>query len=65
MSADERPPRDLSRLEEQSEKLLAGSPPSPLPDDPVERLGRRIGRILGYAIAIGLAVYLWFTYIDR
>lgn len=32
-------------------------------NDPVEIMGRRIGRTLGWVFMIGLAIYLVFTYI--
>ena len=52
----------LKRLEEQSERLL-GPPPIPdEADDPIEKLGLRIARILGPLIAIGLIIYLYATY---
>lgn len=52
----------LKRLEEQSERLLTPSPDRHEADDPVEKLGLRIARILGPLIAIGLMIYLYATY---
>jgi hypothetical protein len=34
-------------------------------DDRIERLGRRIGRILSLVLAAALIVYLWHTYLSR
>jgi hypothetical protein len=34
-------------------------------DDRIERLGRRIGRILSLLLAAALIVYLWHTYLSR
>lgn len=51
----------LKRLEEQSERLLT-PPPAQAEDDPIEKLGLRIARILGPLIALGLMVYLYATY---
>lgn len=64
MSREDEARRDLERLEREREKLLHGSAPSPGDDDdPIERLGRRIARILGPVIAAGLIVYLFATYL--
>jgi hypothetical protein len=43
------------------------NPPSddPPPDDPIERLGRRIGRLLSILLAAALVIYLWHTYFAR
>ena len=38
--------RDLRRLDEQSEKLLGTRSTDIGPDDPIERLGKRIARVL-------------------
>ena len=61
----ERARRDLDRLGQQSEKLLGAgsSDPSDPTDDPIEILGRRIGRGLGYVIGAVLVVYLLATYV--
>ena len=34
-------------------------------DDRIERLGRRIGRILSLVLAAALIIYLWQTYLSR
>ncbi|MEO1200130.1 MAG: hypothetical protein AAFX39_13000 [Pseudomonadota bacterium] len=33
------------------------------PDDPIERLGKKIGRWAALILFIGLAIYLWRTYL--
>ena len=54
--------RALKRLDEQSEKLL-GAPPTDAPsDDAIERLGKRIARVLSMVLLALLLVYLWRTY---
>jgi hypothetical protein len=55
--------RDLRRLDEQSEKLFGTRSTDIGPDDPIERLGKRIARILSILIFIGLVFYLWRTYL--
>lgn len=58
--------REVERLHEQSERLFgAGSTErqEPEPEDWIEVLGRRIGRSLGYLIAVGLFIYLLATYV--
>ncbi len=52
----------LKRLEEQSERLLTPPRDQDETDDPIEKLGLRIARILGPLIAIGLMIYLYATY---
>lgn len=52
----------LKRMEEQSERLLTPPPPADGENDPIEKLGLRIARILGPLIALGLIVYLYATY---
>lgn len=57
--------RALKRLDEQSEKLLGAPPPDdPGEDDAIERLGKRIARILSAALFAGLVIYLWRTYLS-
>lgn len=52
--------RAIERMEAEQEKLLGpGERPQAL-DDPIEKWGTRIGRILGYIVAAGLVFYLWF-----
>ena len=58
--------RALKRLDEQSEKLLgASSTNRPVEDDAIERLGKRIARIISAALFLGLVFYLWRTYFMR
>lgn len=58
-------PGALRRAHEQSEKSFGAAPDEPSPDDPIERLGRRIGRILSIILAFVLVIYLWQTYFVR
>jgi hypothetical protein len=52
--------RDLARLEAEREKLFHGTPAADNDDkDPMEVLGRRIARILGPVMAVGLLLYLY------
>jgi hypothetical protein len=57
--------RDLRRLDEQSEKLLGTRSTDIGPDDPIERLGKRIARVLSVLLFLGLVFYLWRTYLAR
>lgn len=58
--------RDLARMHEQSEKLITGPRQADEDeDDPVVILGKRIGRGIGFAIAIGLLFYLMATYLGH
>jgi hypothetical protein len=57
--------RNVARMEEQSEKLLTGAGDGSPEDDPIERLGRRIARVLGWVIAAGLVYHLVTTYLWR
>ncbi len=63
---DDDPLRQLKRLEREREKLLDGNTQRGLedPDDPMERLGRRIAAILGPLLALGLIAYLFFAYVS-
>ncbi len=61
MSEDESR-RAIRRMEEQQEKLFSGHAPATDTDDPIERLGRRIARIVSYGLAAGLVWYLWTTF---
>lgn len=55
----------LKRLEEQSERILTGTPSHDAPeDDKIEILGKRIARILSVILMVGLIVYLWRTYLS-
>jgi hypothetical protein len=54
--------RSLERLDEQSEKILgAGTGPPREAEDNIERLGRRIARIISAALAAFLVYWLWRT----
>jgi len=64
MSREDEARRDLDRVEREREKLFYGAPGADSPDDdPIERLGKRIARILGPLLAFALAVYLYATYL--
>ena len=60
MSADDRgnAPEGVAGRER-----FGNGPDDPPPDDPIERLGKRIGRILSYLLAAALVFYLWHTYL--
>jgi hypothetical protein len=45
-----------------SEERFGIRPDDPSPDDPIERLGKRIGRTISYLLAAALVIYLWYTY---
>jgi hypothetical protein len=62
MSREDEARRALERMENEAEKLFSPPPPAP-PEDGIEILGRRIGRILGYVLAVALIVYLYATYL--
>lgn len=55
---------DLKHMNEQSEKILGASSADSGPDenDPIEVLGKRIGRGIGYVIVIFLIYHLATTY---
>jgi hypothetical protein len=55
--------RILERMEREREKLFHATPTADSDDDPIERLGKRIARILGPLIAVGLMAYLFLTYL--
>jgi len=58
--------RNLQRMHEQSEKLITGPRQADDDeDDPVVILGKRIGRTIGYGVAIGLLFYLMATYLGH
>ena len=60
MTPEEQARRDLARLEAEREKLFHGTPTADNDDkDPMEVLGRRIARILGPLMAVGLLLYLY------
>ncbi|MGL4296904.1 MAG: hypothetical protein ACRCVZ_08495 [Aestuariivirga sp.] len=55
--------RILERMEREREKLFHATPTADNDDDQIERLGKRIARILGPLIAVGLMAYLFLTYL--
>jgi hypothetical protein len=60
VSPEDKARRDLARLEAEREKLFHGTPTADNDDkDPMEVLGRRIARILGPLMAVGLLLYLY------
>ena len=61
-SREEEARRALKRLDEQSEKLLGAPPVETASDDAIERLGKRIARIISMILFAVLLVYLWRTY---
>lgn len=64
MSREDEARRDLERIEREREKLFHG--PAALDDDandPVVKLGKRIARILGPLLAIGLILYIFAAYL--
>jgi hypothetical protein len=64
MTSD-RDDKALKRAQAEAEKSF-GPPPHDQPtDDPIERLGRRIGRVLSFLLALALLAYLWHTYLSR
>ena len=66
MTAEEEAKRDLQRLENEREKLFG--PPLPMAEDendPAERWGKRIARILGPIIAAAFLLHLAVTYWPR
>ena len=53
----------MARIEREREKLFHSTPSAANDDnDPMEILGKRIARIAGPVIAIGLILYLYATY---
>jgi hypothetical protein len=60
MSREDEARRDLERLTQQSEKILGAGEPARLEsEDSIERLGRRIARIVSAALAAFLIYWLW------
>ena len=56
--------RDLARIEREREKLFHSSPAADDDaNDPTVILGKRIARILGPLVAVGLLIYLFATYL--
>jgi hypothetical protein len=64
MTDDPDPLRNLRRMENESERLIGGQHSDIKPEDRIELLGRRIGRILSVALATALLVYLFATYVQ-
>ena len=62
MTGEDESRRILKRLDEQSEKILGAPAAGAGPDDKIEVLGRRIARIIAYALAAWLIYTLWQTY---
>lgn len=62
MTDEEESRRIIRRLEEQSEKILGAPAAGAVPDDKIEALGKRIARIVAYALAAWLIYTLWQTY---
>jgi len=63
VNREEQARRDLERLEREREKLFHTTPPAANDDDdPYERLGKRIARILWVVIVLAVIVYLFATY---
>ena len=56
--SEEEAKRAIRRLEDEQEKLMAAPDAGP-EDDPIDKLGRRIARVLSYVIAAALVYYLW------
>jgi hypothetical protein len=52
----------LAKAAHRTGEHFAGRDPNDPPDDAVELWGRRIGRALSLAGVIGLAIYLYLTY---
>ena len=61
---EEEAQRALTRLDEQSEKILGAQPAEAPETDKIEILGKRIARILSMIILVGLVIYLWRTYLS-
>jgi hypothetical protein len=60
MTREDEARRDLKRLDEQSEKILgADGGARPVEEDKIERLGRRIARVISAALAMFLIYWLW------
>ena len=66
MTSEDEAKRDLARLENEREKLF-GAPPAMAEDenDPAERWGKRIARILMPIIAAAFVLHLAVTYWPR
>jgi hypothetical protein len=63
-SREDQARRDLERIEREREKLFHSTPTAANDDnDPAVIMGKRIARILGPLIALGLIVYLYATYL--
>lgn len=53
----------MARTTEQFKKHLGGIDGNEEDNDPIEILGKRIGRTLGWIAVIGLLIYLAMTYV--
>ncbi|MCB1378155.1 MAG: hypothetical protein KDK89_07285 [Alphaproteobacteria bacterium] len=62
-SREDQARRNLQRVEREREKLFHDGQVDGGNDDPIEKLGKRIARILGPLLALGLAIYLFATYL--
>jgi hypothetical protein len=64
VTREEQARRNLERIEREREKMFHAAPtPADDDNDPIVMLGKRIARLLGLVIAIGLAIYLFATYL--
>lgn len=62
-SREDQARRDLERVEREREKLFHSMPAAANDDnDPMEVLGRRLARIIGPLLGLGLVIYLYATY---
>jgi hypothetical protein len=59
MNREDEAKRALERLDEQSEKILGAGKGEAPEEDHIERLGRRIARVLSYALGAFLIYWLW------
>jgi hypothetical protein len=60
MTKEDEARRALERLDEQSEKILGADGGTPRQEeDRIEQLGRRIARIISFALAGFLLYWLW------
>jgi hypothetical protein len=57
--------RALQRATDEAEKSFGPLRSDPPTDDPIEQLGRRIGRALSILLAFALIAYFWYSYLAR